>query len=57
MCKKFFIEVKTEVNEVLSQYFNGGNSTAHTGGDTNSVEDGEVATDEEVGDVLNNYFN
>ena len=45
LCKKFFIEV----NEILIQYFNGDG--------TNSVEDGEVATDEEVGDVLENYFN
>lgn len=51
------IATDSEVEEVLSQYFNGGNSTAHTSSDTNSVEDGEVATDEEVGDVLNNYFN
>lgn len=51
------IATDSEVEEVLSQYFNGGHSTAHTSGGTNSVEDGEVATEEEVGDVLNNYFN
>ncbi len=51
------IATDSEVEEVLSQYFNGGNSTAHTGGGTSSVEDGEVATDDEVGDVLDNYFN
>ena len=52
------IATDSEVDEVLSQYFNNGSSTAHTsGGGTSSVEDGEVATDEEVEDVLNNYFN
>ena len=52
------IATDSEVEEVLSQYFNNsGSSTAHTSGGTSSVEDGEVATDDEVGDVLNNYFN
>ena len=51
------IATDSEVNEVLSQYFNDGTSGTHTSGDTSSVEDGEVATDDEVGDVLDNYFN
>ena len=51
------IATDSEVEEVLSQYFNGANSTAHTSGGTSSVDDGEVATDDEVGDVLDNYFN
>ena len=51
------IATDSEVEEVLSQYFNGENSTAHTSGGTSSVDDGEVATDDEVGDVLDNYFN
>lgn len=52
------IATDSEVEEVLSQYFNNsGSSATHTSGGTSSVEDGEVATDEEVGDVLDNYFN
>ena len=51
------IATDSEVEEVLSQYFNDGNSTAHTSGDTSTVENDEVATDEEVEDVLNDYFN
>ena len=51
------IATDSEVNEVLSQYFNDGTSGTHTSGGTSSVEDGEVATDEEVEDVLDDYFN
>ena len=51
------IATDSEVNEVLSQYFNDGTSGTYTSGGTSSVEDGEVATDEEVEDVLDDYFN
>lgn len=47
----------SEVNELLNRYFSGGSTDTSTQDKEIIIDESTIATDEEAGEVLDNYFN